>query len=40
MKVCKEQKSFGLLWKSYITKEKNQFKEKWIGLGLPEDAFD
>lgn len=35
LKACQEQTSFKLLWKSFITKQKKQFKEKWVSLELP-----
>ena len=32
---CKAQKSFNLYWKSLVGKEKKEFVEKWISVGLP-----
>jgi hypothetical protein len=37
MAQSKGVKCFELLWKSYISREKKAFKDKWVALGLPEE---
>lgn len=37
--AVRAQKAFDLMWKSYSSGEKKQFREGWISLGLPEEQL-